>query len=1736
MNIFSCSQILYHLTNIHYSLLMILLYFILGLSCQQELNLAVSDLQDPLTVSGWDVSKNGVVNQYQTTIVKCNQNLLLLNPQPNKYQKTFTLTDQEYDTLYLELDAYFLIFSESKIIIYINSNLVFKQKFATNYMLQNGICGNSDSYYTIHQKFQTQSVSLKLEIKFVTANANSQLGIRNLNIYTNGYKLSNGCNLDSPFLQGSSCVEFCSNNNAYLGGDDMLVCQTGTAGQSRLIGQYLVSQPLIWKFTNPSPSISEQYYLTPIDFFLQIDNIYNPISYNIMYSGLFTSAFISPYQYYYQITQPIQITHKLQISFVFYILGDWDVYLQLIIRMDHKWGYIQKVLIFIEIMWQEYPSKWENTILPQEAAFIGLKLFLPGNPTITVTRTLITFQANFYSSLLQIGFSQQLYGSTAKYGFGNVYIYELFNDPNIYLSGLYGIPYKCKANYYAYNGQCVQNCPLYSILDQTNKNCTDYSQTQSKIYQNTQTQNYFGTYIVKEFYNNNFQLGYYQQFILSNIKPIQQLFKWTTLFIHRKQKNIRRLQFLGLGYLFDENLIYLYIIRSDYNLHLYLIDSWQGGDTFSYYLDGILGSSYIQNTPNIQLQGLSNLDQQIVVNQKLTHTKSTLTLLFICAIALKNSMIGSCGISDLFVLIDKTTNDILCPSITQYFSYFTNNCENCLPTSPGCQLYPDYLPVTPIKCSIGCIICQSSSICNLCDTDSGYQTSGNICSCQSGYVQQTTCNKCHYSCQECSGASKWQCTSCVGTRAYQQGLCQCQAGKVDVFSQSQCELIHDQTTGYCHYSCYTCFGPSYFHCITCPPGSFRVFKDFSSCPCTSQYYDTGLNQCEQITCDDSCFTCDGPLESDCLICPNNFRFVSGYCICDGLYNNIVSSQSCILNSSSCYFSCLTCFNITPLGCLSCDIHRFLNINALTNQQFCTCFDGYFEVSQNCYICDQTCLTCSNSSTNCNSCRETDNRGIDYLNQCICLAGYNDKLNPGQSCVQDLIVCHYSCIICFGLQSNQCLDCDPTYRVLNNTTCDCQAFQYDAGSLQCQACFQTCLTCNGTLINNCLTCDSSLNRILQSNQCICNVGYNDKLITYSCEQDMTNCDQTCLKCFGIGQDQCLTCPSDRNLQGNFCICKSIYYEQLSICYLCDPTCLTCSDSGPNNCNSCDIQIFRQIIDNQCNCVSGYVDNGNPICQVCPGDCQDCDLDSNCISCKIDKSFVNDLGRCECIDGYLMHNLQCLNCHYSCSKCNGLLNSQCTQCDALQFRSLTVSVCQCFDGYQENDSGNQIFSCQYKNAQDGVWTYGEQCDDANNDPRDGCDNFQITSGYSCTNIFNQPSICYKCPENCLNVNNQKIKLLASLVHNNITMLNPNEDSCLECPTPSYCSVCINQQIPKQGKCDNCGYGYYYQENQCRSRCGDGIKTIDEQCDDGNVQSSDGCSEQCQIENDFVCQTISNNSICFIHEQPYLIYEIPQQQINDQKRIIITASQNVTYGDILIELIGQPNIQKQHTVTGNEKLIIDLKLNFNQSYESITINLLINGVIVNQYNQGLKNNKIQITLTDIIVLDEQQQQTAQQLSQVGKGVVIGLFCMSTTTIFMAGISQFISFMNLVQQLQFIQYINIKFPPHFMQFLTIFNGFTVAPVIEIFSIKQKLTQLDPQQQVFLSNGMNAYYLANMQGFFISSLILLMFYVWLKLLLFAIQKIKDFMLRRQIIKLNVYTIFKQILNLTLEDISFDQN
>ena len=131
-------------------------------------------------------------------------------------------------------------------------------------------------------------------------------------------------------------------------------------------------------------------------------------------------------------------------------------------------------------------------------------------------------------------------------------------------------------------------------------------------------------------------------------------------------------------------------------------------------------------------------------------------------------------------------------------------------------------------------------------------------------------------------------------------------------------------------------------------------------------------------------------------------------------------------------------------------------------------------------------------------------------------------------------------------------------------------------------------------------------------------------------------------------------------------------------------------------------------------------------------------------------------------------------------------------------------------------------------DGVLDSGEDCDDGNTSPGDGCSaTCTIVDGWACPT---PGSGCLQkvCGDGVRTPDEQCDD------HNTV-----NSDGC-----SSTCTVETGDDVgwvcPEAGK-------------PCIPKCGDKKKNGYEQCDDGNAKSGDGCSSSCLIEPGYVCATL-------------------------------------------------------------------------------------------------------------------------------------------------------------------------------------------------------------------------------------------------------------------------------------------
>ncbi len=134
---------------------------------------------------------------------------------------------------------------------------------------------------------------------------------------------------------------------------------------------------------------------------------------------------------------------------------------------------------------------------------------------------------------------------------------------------------------------------------------------------------------------------------------------------------------------------------------------------------------------------------------------------------------------------------------------------------------------------------------------------------------------------------------------------------------------------------------------------------------------------------------------------------------------------------------------------------------------------------------------------------------------------------------------------------------------------------------------------------------------------------------------------------------------------------------------------------------------------------------------------------------------------------------------------------------------------------NEDGNDGQECiPIARCGDGLVSFPEQCDDENRKDGDGCDQrCRLELGYQCSG---EPSSC------------------------SATECGDGKVQGTEMCEPSVDKGCTSQCVLAP---DCSGDG------PCTSACGDGF-VLDEECDDGNTLSGDGCDENCKIETGYTC----------------------------------------------------------------------------------------------------------------------------------------------------------------------------------------------------------------------------------------------------------------------------------------------
>ncbi|CAK82971.1 unnamed protein product (macronuclear) [Paramecium tetraurelia] len=576
-----------------------------------------------------------------------------------------------------------------------------------------------------------------------------------------------------------------------------------------------------------------------------------------------------------------------------------------------------------------------------------------------------------------------------------------------------------------------------------------------------------------------------------------------------------------------------------------------------------------------------------------------------------------------------------------------------------------------------------------------------------------------------------------------------------------------------------------------------------------------------------------------------------------------SNQFQTFNSATETYTCNTC---TQIGCLTCN-----NLDECTSCQstqfslqngVCQCFSFYYLSGSTCLKCNKFCENCNGSNkNNCLSCVTDYYRAI-LFNTCVCQIGYYDdgvnlpclpicgdtlvvngedcddgNNNPFDGCHNCKFTCDEPCANCV---SGKCLICQDGYKLLSNKCAPICGDSIVAKFEQCEdnnltpydGCFKCKFSCSSNCIDcyfgTCLECDETNGWYLQNDKtCATECGDSVKvpLVEYCDDansEPMDGCDQCVYSC----NKNCVEC-----IKGTCVICEDGYTIERRT-----NTCIVDHICGDN-------QITKPM--ETCDDQNNLRFDGCYKCQFsCQDSCTNCQ-NYGCLECNTEGWEYNDiLLKCEpiCGDGIILINYE---------ECDDLISVNCQSC-RFQCQD-TCELCykglchKCKKGWQLDKFYN---SC-YPISGDSLIVGSEECDDFNRNPYDGCYQSQYQCQMAC--IKCELGKCKQCQNGYFNFNNLCYEIIGDgLVVGkeqcddvNLSALDGCFQTKFDCP--QNCSACV------KGECLDCNKSSGHQvdilRNICISKCGDKIKSIDEDCDDGNDIAYDGCFN-CQFQCDLYC----------------------------------------------------------------------------------------------------------------------------------------------------------------------------------------------------------------------------------------------------------------------------------------------
>lgn len=710
---------------------------------------------------------------------------------------------------------------------------------------------------------------------------------------------------------------------------------------------------------------------------------------------------------------------------------------------------------------------------------------------------------------------------------------------------------------------------------------------------------------------------------------------------------------------------------------------------------------------------------------------------------------------------------------------------------------------------------------------------------------QGKCHLCDATCLQCSGPEEEACTSCSGTRFFDNGHCSigCQMGRYPM--ERRCLL--------CHHSCQGCVDEGPNNCTSCNRDRFGVARYLfnSECRdvCPERFYHSPTRRCEP--CPAECVICTSAVQ--CFHCSPGYMLRNSQCVplkCSAGEVADAQNEDCI----QCDEGCKNCERKDPSGkdqgtvCMECE-DGYYHLGTDCHQ---SCPDGTYDSkdSMTCVPCeDENCVICEQSQ-----CYWCADKFYTFEGECVnqCREGFFVDLES-----RECEPCHRTCATCGGPLYNDCDSCETEYTLEDGECVEgkkqpCPDKHFRNNDNECEQCHSTCKTCSAAGNKDCRSCISG--KFLTAQQtCVthCPPGMFANKTSIQCQ----DCSEGCTMCQDL--TLCQRCRSGLYLQDGLCVivCQR-GFPQGGKCQPCPPECASCESAS--HCLSCEADHF--FLDYSCksNCPGGYYSSDRE-CRHCPTHCDDCNQDGFCKKCA-EYHFLHE-EKCvdDCPRGYFANEKQqeCVRCHATCSSCDGPGSDDCHECHnrkAVRYNGECLVNCPDIAYYDKKNnecrdcdrscltcSGpepSSCLSCDAKRRQDAtghcVWFF--ECPQHSYIDQDG----------KCHECHKVCRLCTGPGQgNCLNCNEPLFLLNSTCVHQCPDGYYPEDENERVCERCHFnCETCTGRH---SGECITCKPGFLKQGSSCVENCSENyfgnVETmVCEHCDPSCSQCLDHGNRKC------------------------------------------------------------------------------------------------------------------------------------------------------------------------------------------------------------------------------------------------------------------------------------------------------